>query len=133
MENSYQKVYGDIDKNVLKSIWLFYRDNVIYYTKNAEFNTDYIPLIKKHKFTKISGKESVLKPLLEHFPELNPELFYFLKADKLTVPFQQDEQIIEVQTEEQMGDLHDILKTIEEFDVYNNQTKKEFIAQKKPH
>lgn len=130
MATSFQKLYGEFEDDMLISVLLFYRLNVIYYAKDNHFNLDYLPIIKAHDFQFLSGARRCIDLIIPHLPKMKAKPMYFAQATSIKHwdDFS-DLDIVLLSTEQQATELYDMLQNIDEFSV-DRETKEQFVEGK---
>lgn len=126
----YQDVYGEFINNQYASVVLRYRENIIYYSHQDVFNTDWLDLFKAMTFEFISGKKSLIDLITPHYPAFRVKPMYFAEATHLDSSFKVDrEQVTRVTSKEELGMVYDLLITIPEFDSMKNTTRQKYIEE----
>lgn len=129
-ETDFQTIYGEFIDNTIKSVILFYRENVIYYSHLTEFNHDYLEIMKSHNFSFISGAKRLVDLIRPHYSHLVYKPMYFAEARQLeNYDDYSDIDIKIMSNEKEAAELYDLLVTISEFSI-DRQTKEEFIDNK---
>ncbi len=128
METDFQSVYGEFKNNELISVLLRYKENIIFYSHLESFNPEYIDIMNQYKFQFISGRESLTNLIKPYFKEFKEKPMYFAEATSLSKEFVLDqEDVINVKTEDQIKKVFHTLKTIDEFDSMKDTLEEPFI------
>jgi predicted GNAT family acetyltransferase len=121
-------LYGEFDEfsNYL-SVLLLVSEAALFYSKNRQFNKEWLEILDNHKFSYISGVEHTIDKIIPYFKEYRVQLSFFAEASKLNEKYEKTNyNIVNVTTEEQCEKLYDLLKSMDEF-VYRTKNKKDFI------
>lgn len=129
MHTAFQRVYGEFEGGHLKSVFLRYRENAVYYADTIRFNPSYLKLFKEDPFEFISGKSELMALIAPHLHEFHLRRMYFCKANRLQQDMIIDEKIHVLSTKEEAAKLYDMLSTIDEFQ-FSMRDKNRFIEQK---
>lgn len=131
METDFQSVYGEFKDDELISVLLRYKENIIYYSHLEFFHTDYISIMNKYEFQFLSGRQSLMNLIKPHFSSFKEKPMYFAEATSLSTEFQVDDNdIIDVKTDDEIRKVFTLLKGIEEFDGMQKQEEDDFIKSK---
>lgn len=126
----FQDVFAEFnDLGEYCSVLLRYKENILYYSHKQYFNTEWLDVIDifDHRF--ISAKRSLMDLINVHFKTYREKPMYFCEATKFTQQLD-DSNIIDCQTEEEIGKVYDLLIQITEFDGMKHQEKQDFIQSK---
>jgi len=127
----FQEVYGEFDGTDYLSVLLRYKENIIYYSHNIQFNTDWLSIIKDMKFDFISGKKALTDLLYPYFATFKEKPMYFAEATSLDQSFKVDYSLVNVaKSKEEFGQIYDLLVRIDEFDSMKNSQRESYIADK---
>lgn len=125
----FQEVYGEFVDDKYQSVLLRYKENIIYYSHETSFNTNWLPIIHSMNYEFISGRKTLTDLLLKHLPNMVEKPMYFCEVTdfnpELTVD---DEGIIDAKTEEDCRLNFEILKSIEEFTSMQKQEEDDFVS-----
>ncbi len=127
----FQEVYAEYVNDQVKGVLLRYRENIIYYSQDNHFNTDFLDIINTFDYQFISAKGSIMELLKPHFKEMKEKPMYFCEVSEYNKNFfVEDELIQELKTTEQARLLFHSLATIEEFDSFKSETEEKFVVNK---
>ncbi len=126
----FQRIYGEFDDdNQIKSIFLRYRENAIYYAHEQRFNDAYLEIFDKDPFEFFSGKYELLELIEPYLQFSKKQITYFCKAVDLNSNIEHDDDIKIAETKDDYSKLYDLLKRIEEFQ-YHKKDKEKYINEK---
>ena len=126
----FQDVYAEFDGEDYISVLLKYKENLVYYSHQDRFNTDWLDLIQSMDYQFISGKKSLTDLIYPHFPSMKEKPMYFAEALHLDSSFEVDDSLVQrVSTEEDVGLVFDLLITIQEFGSLQNTTRDKYIEE----
>jgi predicted GNAT family acetyltransferase len=124
----FQEVYGEFDGERYLSVLLRYKENIIYYSHDIKFNTDWLSIIGAMKFDFISGKKALTDLLYPYFSNFKEKTMYFAEATSLDPSFQVDRTMVKVaKSREEYGQIFDLLIRIEEFDSMKTAQRESYI------
>lgn len=127
----FQEVYAELDNEVYLSVVLRYRENVLYYSHQTMFNTDWLELINTFKFDFVSGRKALTDLLIPHFPEFKEKPMYFCEVNKLQENHSVDlTNVIDVKSSVDITSMFHLLKKINEFDGMDKETLERFTESK---
>lgn len=126
-DEPFQHIYGEMEGASYLSVLLIYRENIVYYSDQTMFNTDYLSIINQYQYDYVNGKTELIHLLFPHLSGFLQQDMYFLHANTLK-PLVDGSQyrIKEITTEEECGLLYDLLCEIDEFSI-SNQNRSSYI------
>ena len=128
-DQDFQRIYGEFDDDhSLKSIFLRYRENAIYYAHEHRFNDAYLKIFNEDPFEFFSGKFELLELVEPYLTFAKKQVTYFCKATKLSV-ISDNDSIKHASSQEDFSKLYDLLYHIEEFQ-YFKKDKEQFVKEK---
>jgi len=127
-DSPFQHVYAEIDDNhTVHSVFLQYRENAIYYSKDLHFNNAYIPLLDEYAIDYISAKSDLADLFYQELPQFTKKRMYFCSANRSISVKDLDFTTVKiVHTVEDCEKLYDLLHIIDEFGI-SRQAKDRFI------
>ncbi len=131
-DKDFQTVYGEFDEfsNYI-SVLLNYRENMIYYSHTKHFNKEWLKTISNHNYQFFSGSKSLIELIEPIIGKTTNKTMYFAEARKLLIENNADyNDIIELTTKEEAGQLYDLLIRIPEFFGMKNQKRDKYIQNK---
>ena len=127
----FQDVYAEYADNKILGVLLRYKENVIYYSQEQHFNTDFLEIINTFKYEFISAKGSIMELLKPHFKEMKEKPMYFCEANTFDPNLEViEDDIIDVKTPDQARKLYYLLADIEEFESFKSEKVEKFITSK---
>ena len=129
-DQDFQRIYGEFDENEeLRSIFLRYRENGIYYAHEQRFNDAYLDIFEKDPFDFFSGKYELLELVEPYLTFSKKQVTYFCKMDQFKFDNVVDVDIKTAKTKRDYEKLFSLLKHIEEFH-YHKKDKVQFAKEK---
>ena len=129
-EEAFQRVYGEFDdQDQLKSMFLRYRENAVYYAYEQRFNDAYLKIFEADPFEFISGKQELLELIEPYLNFSKKQVTYFCKVSSLDGCIEDDPEIQVAKTKKDYAKIYDCLKSIEEFE-FHKKDKEQYINEK---
>ena len=102
--------------------------HLVYYAIKPEFNLEWLPIIHQFEALFISGKASVIEPLIPHFKNMEPDRLEFMKSTTFTPDTEIEEEDLKiVRTEADAEKVYALLNSIEELESVRKKSRSEFI------
>jgi len=131
-DSDFQQVYVEEEQNVIKAVFLRYRDNGVYYTKEPYFNPELTKLIDHHQLIHLSGKTELMDIVDPYIPNFEKQQTYFCATDRKKLKIEKPSSGIVKKMTSNIRDierLYQLLHLITEFG-YHSQTLESFIDAK---
>jgi len=129
-DQDFQRIYGEFDENnEIKSIFLRYRENAIYYAHEQRFNDAYLKIFEQDPFEFFSGKYELLELVEPYLTFSKKQVTYFCKMDEFNMKDNIQDDIITASTKRDYEKIFGLLKHIEEFN-YHHKNKEQFAKEK---
>jgi len=130
-DSPFQHVYAEFNsQNDVQSVFLQYRENAIYYSKEHHFNQDYLPLLDEHSIDYISAKSDLADLFAGDLPHFTKKRMYFCSAtSKIPITGLDFSTVQMIQTEQDCEKLYDLIHLIDEFGA-SKVTKEHFVEAK---
>ena len=102
--------------------------HMVYYANESVFNPDWVPIIHQFEALFISGKASVIEPMIPYFQDMAPDRLEFMKSTTFTPDPEYDGQDLKVvRTEADAAKVYTLLNSIEELESVRKKSRAEFI------
>ncbi|MFW6319767.1 MAG: hypothetical protein ACOC1L_06235, partial [Bacillota bacterium] len=115
---TFQRIYAEFDNGRLLSVLLRYRDSAIYYADTLRFNKAYLDIFEKDPFSYISGKTKLMNLIKPHLISYENFHTYFCEATTFNKEWETDPIIKYMTTKEDAYKIYDLIATVEEFSVF---------------
>ena len=122
-EQDFQSVYGEFDQdNKYKSVLLFYRENVVFYSHVDHFSLEWLSIISEKKFTYFNGRLALMELVYPHLEGFDYKEMYFAEAQSIE-SLENDNSLnpIKVKTKEDATKIYYLLETVDEFNTSNDE------------
>ena len=102
--------------------------HLVYYAIKPEFNQAWLPIMNQFDALFISGKASVIEPLIPYFKDMYPDRLEFMKSTTFTPESHNEEKSLKrVCTETDAEKVYTLLNGIEELESVRKKSRSEFI------
>ncbi len=130
-DKDFQTIYGQFDEaNNYLSVLLFYRENVVFYSHIDHFNKEWLSVLNQHDYKYFSGRKTLMDLIYPYLSGFEYKEMFFAEAKDLSMDvIDEDLVIIQLKTDKDAELIYDLLHTITEFNV-SNQEKTNFIESK---
>ena len=130
-DHEIQDVYAEFKNENIISVFLRYKEALLYYSQDLYFNPEWLEIVEGIKHLFFSAKKSLVELIKKEVTGYTEKPMYFCEAKSINPEFKLDESdIILSQTEEDAGLNFDLLHSIEEFDGFKHQKRDEYIESK---
>ncbi len=131
-DSDFQQVYVETEQDEIKAVFLRYRTNAVYYSKEIYFNPEFIKIFKQYELLFISGKTEIMKEVYPYIQNYEEKPTYFCATYKyeLKIRANPDLKIKKLTSNiEDINRLYDLLSLITEF-AYSAKDRNTFIEEK---
>ncbi|TVP96801.1 MAG: GNAT family N-acetyltransferase [Acholeplasmatales bacterium] len=122
-------IYGEFAPDgSIKAVLSQNLSHLVYYAANPVFNPAWLPLMRGLDSLFISGKASVIEPMIPHFEDMTPDRLEFMKSTTFSPDAGLDaEDLKTVETEADAAAVYTLLNNIEELESVRMKSRDEFI------